>query len=268
MGFGMTRGWASVFMEASKFPIDVYALASPPPLIPDHLCYNRSDLFLSSAITRARETVAASRLRPRLPQASLSMTEVPQNPIKGRAGSADPSRFTAAQDESLLERIRARDHKAMTDLFDRYSRLVYSVALRVLKDPGQAEDIMQDVFFNLWQSPGSFISARGSLGAWLLVVARNRAIDSLRRRKPSDPVDEVVLPAKTNLASDAERNTIMEKVRGVMNGLPPDQQTSLQLAFFEGLSHSEIAAQTGDPLGTVKTRIRTALISVRKAIQA
>jgi len=199
------------------------------------------------------------------------MTELPQNPIKDPAGSANPGRFNPAQNEDaelLLERVHLRDHKAMTDLFDRFSRLVYSVALRVLKDPGHAEDVMQDVFFNLWENPRSFISGRGSLGAWLLVVARNRAIDSLRRRKPSDPVDEVVLPAKANLASEAEQNFIMEKVRRVLNGLPPDQQKSLQLAFFEGLSHSEIAEQTGDPLGTVKTRIRAALISVRKAIQA
>jgi RNA polymerase sigma-70 factor (ECF subfamily) len=201
------------------------------------------------------------------------MTETPENPITGtgtygRPSSSDPARFSAAQDELLLERVRARDHKAMTDLFDRYGGLVYSVALRVLKDPGHAEDVMQDVFFNLWENPKSFVSARGSLGAWLLVVARNRAIDALRRRKPSDSVDDVVLPAKTNLASEAERNTIMEKVRLVINALPPDQQRSLQLAFFEGLSHSEIAVQTGDPLGTVKTRIRTALISVRKALQA
>jgi len=201
------------------------------------------------------------------------MTDSPENPsgstgTYGRPPYSDPSRFSAAQDELLLQRVRAREQKAMTDLFERYGSMVYSVALRVLKDPGHAEDVMQDVFFNLWENPRSFVSSRGSLGAWLLVVARNRAIDALRRRKPSDPVDEVVLPAKTNLASDVERNTIMEKVRLVMNGLPPDQQKSLQLAFFEGLSHSEIAAQTGDPLGTVKTRIRTALISVRKAIQA
>ena len=156
----------------------------------------------------------------------------------------------------------------MAELFDRYSGMAYSVALRVVKDAAQAEDVMQDVFFNLWENPRTFAAGRGSLGAWLLVVARNRAIDALRRRKPSDPVDEVVLPAKTNLASEAERNTIMEKVRGIMNRLPSDQQRSLQLAFFEGLSHSEIAAQTGDALGTVKTRIRSALISVRKAIQA
>jgi RNA polymerase sigma-70 factor (ECF subfamily) len=198
------------------------------------------------------------------------MTENPENPIKGGSGSraADRVRFTTTQDELLLERVRTRDHKAMTDLFDRYGGMVYSVALRVLKDSGHAEDVMQDVFFNLWENPRTFAAGRGSLGAWLLVVARNRAIDALRRRKPSDPVDEVVLPAKTNLASEAERNTIMEKVRGIMNRLPSDQQRSLQLAFFEGLSHSEIAAQTGDALGTVKTRIRSALISVRKAIQA
>ena len=181
---------------------------------------------------------------------------------------ADSARFSGREDEQLLQRVHARDHHAMTDLFDRYGRLVYSVALRVLKDPGQAEDVMQDVFFHLWENPASFVSARGSLGAWLLVVARNRSIDSIRRRKPSDSVDDVVLPAKTNLALEAERNTIMEKVRAVMNGLPADQQKSLQLAFFDGLSHAEIAARTGDPLGTVKTRIRSALISVRKAIQA
>lgn len=203
------------------------------------------------------------------------MTENSENPVGANARSFDrssatsgPARASAAQDELLLDRVRARDHHAMTDLFDRYGSMVYSVALRVLKDSGHAEDVMQDVFFNLWENPRSFTAGRGSLAAWLVVVARNRAIDALRRRKPSDPVEDVVLPAKTNLASEAERNTIMEKVRVVIGGLPSDQQKSLELAFFEGLTHSEIAAQTGDPLGTVKTRIRSALMSVRKAIQA
>jgi RNA polymerase sigma-70 factor (ECF subfamily) len=203
------------------------------------------------------------------------MTENPENPIKGSEHSVGrlpfpprAARFASAQDELLLDRVRARDQRAMTDLFDRYGSMVYSVALRVLKDTGQAEDVMQDVFFHLWENPRAFVPSRGSLGAWLLVVARNRAIDALRRRRPSDPVEDVVLPAKTNLASEAECNVMMERVRVVIDGLPSDQQRSLQLAFFEGLSHSEIAAQTGDPLGTVKTRIRTALISVRRAIQA
>jgi RNA polymerase sigma-70 factor (ECF subfamily) len=112
------------------------------------------------------------------------------------------------------------------------------------------------------------VQGRGSLGAWLAVVTRNRAIDLLRRRKPSDSVEDVVLPAKANLASEVELNMIMKKVRGVMQNLPAEQQKSVALAFFEGLSHAEISARTGDPLGTVKTRIRLALISLRKAIQA
>ena len=156
----------------------------------------------------------------------------------------------------------------MTELFDRYSGMVYSVAMRILKDPGQAEDVMQDILFQVWENPAKFIEGRGSLGAWLAVVTRNRAIDTLRRRKPSDSVEEVILTSNTNLASEVERNAMMEKVRVALNGLPSEQQISVELAFFEGLSHSEIAAQTGDPLGTVKTRIRSALISVRKAIQA
>ena len=244
-----------------------------PFVAADMLCYNRSG-FLNSGQTGTQRRhgalgtcVGAGFAGP------LSMNENPDNPIKGAERtfdrpSPDPARTTATQDELLLERVRARDQKAMTDLFDRYGSMVFSVALRVLKDTGQAEDVMQDVFFQVWENPRAFVPSRGSLGAWLLVVARNRAIDALRRRRPSDPVEDVVLPAKTNLASEAECSVMMEKVRVVIDGLPSDQQRSLQLAFFEGLTHSEIAAQTGDPLGTVKTRIRSALISVRKAIQA
>jgi len=168
----------------------------------------------------------------------------------------------------LLQRVSANDQGAMAEFFDRYGGLVYSVALRVLKDPGQAEDLMQEIFFQVWKKPEAFVQGRGSLGAWLAVVTRNRAVDVLRRRKPDDNVDDFVLASKTNLASEVEQNRMMEKVRQVLNGLPAEQQKSVEMAFFEGLTHAEIAAQTGDPLGTVKTRIRTALMSVRKAVQA
>jgi RNA polymerase sigma-70 factor (ECF subfamily) len=178
------------------------------------------------------------------------------------------SAATAAGDEPLLNRVKGNDQKAMTELFDRYGRMVYSVALRVLNDPGQAEDVMQDIFFQVWRTPGSFVEGRGSLGAWLAVMARNRAIDALRRRKPSDSVDDVVLASRTDMASEIERNSLMEKVRTIMKDLPSEQQKSVELAFFEGMSHTEIAARTGDPLGTVKTRIRSALVRIRKAIEA
>ena len=101
----------------------------------------------------------------------------------------------------------------MEEIFRRYSGPVYSVALRVLHDTGQAEDVLQEVFLQLWRKPAAFVQERGSLGAWLVVVARNRAIDLLRRRKPSDSVDDVVLASPVNVADEAERNTMMEKVR-------------------------------------------------------
>jgi len=179
----------------------------------------------------------------------------------------DATHPSSADDKILLERILARDQTAMADLFDRYSRMVYSVALRVVNDSAQAEDVMQDVFFQVWQNPKAFVSDRGSLGAWLAVVVRNRAIDVVRRRRPSDPVEDVVLPASTNVAAEVEHRTMIERVRKVMNDLPAEQRESVEMAFFQGLTHAEIAQQKGEPLGTVKTRIRTALISVRKAFQ-
>ncbi len=153
----------------------------------------------------------------------------------------------------------------METVFQRYSGPVYSVALRVLHDSGQAEDVMQEIFLQLWRNPQVFSQGRGSLGAWLVVVARNRAIDVLRRRRPSDSVEDVVLASPYNLAADAERSLLMEKVRVVLADLPLEQRKSLELAYFEGLSHAEIASRTGDPLGTVKTRIRLGMISLRKA---
>jgi RNA polymerase sigma-70 factor, ECF subfamily len=171
-------------------------------------------------------------------------------------------------DQSLMERVRAREQRAMTVVFDRYAGLVYSVALRVLNDSGQAEDVMQEIFFQLWRNPDSFSFLKGSLGTWLAVVARNRAIDQLRQRRPSEPVDEIALASPTNLENEAERNTMMQRVRGILKEMPEDHQRSLEMAFFEGMTHSEIAEKTGQPLGTIKTRIRSALISLRKRLEA
>jgi len=127
---------------------------------------------------------------------------------------------------------------------------------------------MQEIFFQLWRNPDSFSSSRGSLGAWLLVVARNRAIDHLRQRKSGEPVDEAIVASGVNLQNETERSIIIQRVQGIMVDLPREQQQSLQMAFFEGLTHSEIAVKTGQPLGTVKTRIRSALTSLRKRLEA
>jgi RNA polymerase sigma-70 factor, ECF subfamily len=194
------------------------------------------------------------------------MFESPSNPKPSDNRTLNSKTAIGRVDDSaLLTRIGQRDENAMEDLFRRYSGVVYSVALRVLHDSGQAEDVLQEVFLQLWRDPTVFVQQRGSLGGWLVVVARNRAIDLLRRRKPTDSVEDVVLASSVNVAEEAERNTIMQKVRQVIAGLPQEQRNTLELAYFEGLSHTEIASRTGDPLGTVKNRIRQALISLRKA---
>lgn len=196
------------------------------------------------------------------PIPSVSRSSVPAD-AKARAGISSE----AVSDNVLIEGMITKDQRAMAAVFDRYAGLVYSIALRVLKDSASAEDVMQEIFLEVWKNPQSFVPGRGSLAGWLAVVARNRAIDLLRRSKPSDPVDEVVLPAKTDLSAESERNILMGKIRAALLRLPSDQQHPLELAFFEGLSHSEIAAETGIPLGTVKTRIRSALLSLREAVQ-
>lgn len=183
----------------------------------------------------------------------------------GLVNSTPPS---SVDDAALLGQVRRGDEQAMAALFDRYSKVVYSVALRVLRDPAAAEDVLQEVFMQVWRNPGGFEATRGSLGGWLAVVSRNRSIDSLRRKRPAEQVDDLALASNYNLADEAERNTMMEKARGVIRQLPLDQRKTLEMAFFDGLTHSEIAEMTGDPLGTVKTRIRSALLSLRKALTA
>jgi RNA polymerase sigma-70 factor (ECF subfamily) len=197
------------------------------------------------------------------------MFESPSNPKPSdNRTSNSETEIGAVDDTTMLTRIGQRDENAMEAIFRRYSGPVYSVALRVLRDTGQAEDILQEVFLQLWRKPAAFVQNRGSLGAWLVVIARNRAIDVLRRRKPSDSVDDVVLTSPINVADEAERNIALQRVRGVIANLPEEQRRTLDLAYFEGLSHTEIASRTGDPLGTVKTRIRQALITLRKALEA
>jgi RNA polymerase sigma-70 factor (ECF subfamily) len=165
----------------------------------------------------------------------------------------------------LVSAIRSGNEQAMAQLYDRYSPIVYSVALRVLGDTGAAEDILQEVFLQLWRSPDMFDASRGSLPGWLAVIARNRAIDSLRKRRPETDISEVVVSVEPDLAGKAEWSRAADKIRGALGAMPAPQRSALEMAFFEGLTHTEIAEKTGEPLGTVKTRIRAGLMMLRKA---
>jgi len=180
-----------------------------------------------------------------------------------RLSSAE--RQAVSPDLATVTAMKSGDQSAIAELYDRYSSIVYAVALRVLGDTMAAEDVLQEVFLQLWRNPGAFDAARGNLAAWLAVIARNRAIDALRRRKPETDIEDVIVSVVAVSSEKKDRTRAAEKVRGVLQDMAPAQRAALEMAYFEGLTHSEIASKTGEPLGTIKTRIRAGLMALRKA---
>ncbi|HMD31949.1 MAG TPA: sigma-70 family RNA polymerase sigma factor [Candidatus Acidoferrales bacterium] len=171
-------------------------------------------------------------------------------------------------DHVLVLRIVERDETALAELYDRYGNLVYAVALRVLRDTAAAEEVLQDIFHRLWNVAARFDPGRGSLPAWLAVTARHRAIDCLRRRSQMQeaPVAEAEIVLPFDLEEQVYRGRILERIRAAMTRMPESQRTLMELAFFEGLTHSELAQRTGDPLGTIKSRLRAAIAGLRKEL--
>ena len=172
------------------------------------------------------------------------------------------------KDLELIASIRGGNQTAMAELYDRYSSIVYAVAMRVLGETSAAEDVLQEVFMQLWRNPGAFDASRGSLAPWLAVIARNRAVDALRKRRPQEHIEDVTLSTEPDLAAEADRSRVAAKIRLVLKDMPVPQRSALEMAYFEGYSHAEIAEKTGEPLGTVKTRIRAGLMLLRKAVEA
>jgi len=173
-----------------------------------------------------------------------------------------------ASDAALIDRIMQRDETALEALYDRYAAMLSSVLNRILRDTQAAEEILQDIFYQLWRSAAQFDASRGSLPGWLMVIARNRAISQLRRHNPAagEELFENTVALPFNLESKVAQEQMLGRVRSAMEALPTEQRAAVELAYFEGLTHSEIAARTGDPLGTVKTRLRTALETLKRAL--
>ncbi|MCA9847403.1 MAG: sigma-70 family RNA polymerase sigma factor [Dehalococcoidia bacterium] len=177
-----------------------------------------------------------------------------------------------------MEALGRGDIQALEQLYDRYSALVFSVSLRVLHDPQLAEDVVQEVFLRLWRQPASFDPGRGRFISWLMSVTRNRALDELRRvsrrNRSEDQEDDESNPLDAVATSDrmddpalgAELREQREAVRTAMTRLPPEQRRAIELAYFSGLTQAEISDVTGDPLGTVKTRIRLGMRKLRDAL--
>jgi RNA polymerase sigma-70 factor (ECF subfamily) len=183
--------------------------------------------------------------------------------------------FASLDDEALLRLIIQRQTEALNTLYDRYSRLVYSLAFHTVGDPETAEEITQDVFFRVWEKAGTYRSEQAKVSTWITSITRYRAIDLLRQRaarpeKDSLGWDEVPGSAEPSVDSPEEATELSiegGRLRSALAVLPVDQRQALELAYFQGLSHSEIAERLSHPLGTVKTRIRLAMQKLREVLQ-
>lgn len=191
------------------------------------------------------------------------------------AGSVQPADDRQHEDAALLQRMARGDQSACAALYDRFSRPLYSLALRILDEPADAEDVVQDVFLALWEKAATFEAQRGSAFGWAVTLTRNRAIDKLRTRRrrsqlladsfAGDLPGTSAPPAPDSLDNLAAQET-SSAVRAALASLPAEQVRALELAFFSGLTQQEIAARLAEPLGTVKARIRRGLFKLRDAL--
>lgn len=176
-------------------------------------------------------------------------------------------------DPELVHRLQRRDPQALAELYDRYGRIVFSLILRIVRDTGTAEDLVQETFLRVWNRVQGFDSEKGNIAPWLLAVARNRAIDYLRslagRERNAVEYEETDHPA---LYVDMERDILSHDkarvIQGALGKLSANQRQVIELAYFEGLSQTEMAERMGQPLGTVKTWVRTALKNLRDDLGA
>ena len=175
-------------------------------------------------------------------------------------------------DEELARRLQRRDPDAMKDLYDRFGRLAYSVVLAIVRDASIAEDLVQETFLRVWNRIQAFEPGRGALGPWLLAIARNRAIDHLRSSaaRMDRNCFELDVREHPSLFVDMEREVVntdhARLIRHAIAKLNPNQQKVIELAYYEGLSQTEMATRLGQPLGTIKTWVRAALLILREEL--
>ncbi len=178
-------------------------------------------------------------------------------------------------DEDLAARVAERDAAALEELYDRYVRQCYGLAVRIVGDGALAEEIVQETFLKLWTQPANYSRARGRFISWLLSVVHHRSIDELRRRSRSEvPLDGVGIEPFAGRADESAGPgeqvwlaQLRSSVRSALSGLPANQREPIELAFFRGLTHTQIASLLGHPLGTVKTRIRLGMQAMRAALK-
>lgn len=190
--------------------------------------------------------------------------------MDGAAG--DSSHLTTLQDIELLALVRRREEAALGALYDRHGRLIYAIALRITGDRETAEEVVQDVFQNVWQAAATFQPELGAFSAWLLGIARHRAIDATRSKRERARAREQTLDHERVVVSDnslvgaVEQRLLRDAVREALGTLPVNQRQAIELAYYGGLTRAEIAERLNEPLGTVKTRLRLGLLKLRDVL--
>ena len=189
---------------------------------------------------------------------------------------SSPPKPTAAAAElrqaDLIRAVAEGDQQALAALYDATSRIVYGLLLRILSDASAAEEVLLDVYTQVWRQAGAYSPARGTSLAWLTTIARSRAIDRLRRgrqeQQRTEPLEEATLGAIGESAEEEVRaGEVRAIVRAALDALAPEQREVIELAYYGGMSHSEIAAARGLPLGTVKTRTRLGMMRLREVLR-
>jgi RNA polymerase sigma-70 factor (ECF subfamily) len=180
----------------------------------------------------------------------------------------------ASSDAALVQQLLRRDMRAFEQLYDRHSRIVYGLVLRILQQTSTAEEVVQEIFLQLWRNASQYQSGRGPFVPWLLTLARNRALDHLRlkserQRRREDQTDELPQIAQApQYEKELDEKRRAEVVRSLIGSLSAPQKKAIEMAYFEGLSHSEIAEALHEPLGTVKSWIRNGLLRLKEGLQA
>jgi RNA polymerase sigma-70 factor (ECF subfamily) len=183
--------------------------------------------------------------------------------------------YQRLEDLELLAKIGEQDRQALAALYDRYGRRVFALAVRMLNDPLGSEEVTQDVFMSVWRRGASYTSKKGKFTTWLFSITHNRTIDELRKRRRDRSRENADIDDHLNIQSGdispadaAVARSEYAKIRAAMERLPVEQKSVVELSYFKGLTQTEIATKTGQPLGTVKTRMRLALKKLRTALSA
>ena len=189
-----------------------------------------------------------------------------QTGLRGRSVSP-----TDDADRAVLALVTAGQLDALQELYDRYRIMAYSIALRITTDPSLAEDVVQDAFLGVWRNASRYVEGRGSVKTWLLSIVHHRAVDAVRRRRPTTELPEredVPPPALTlpDIWAEVAGNLDRAEIATAMATLTDVQREAIELAYWGGLTQQEIAERTGAPLGTVKSRVRLGLLSLRRAL--